>query len=207
MPAAVTPASTYTNCNTSTAMVDISTLYQHEVDDSCEQGAPVTTAASGRDGQSKLPLDSPQMTSVSEEKGPGVAEEDLLMGLCPEDLMSCSTSFSTSLNDSTSAGHVKGETFPAEVKTLSIQSPCYPHTNIVSLHSTPVHSTPKPSTCKQSTADAPTDRHESAVDSDAPIPASRNQFSVPPDTFYGLPLKVKQCLEEHRGITKLYGNT
>ena len=203
MPAAVVPASTYTNCSTSTSVVNISTLYQHEVDDSCELGAPVTMAASGRDGQNKVPLDSPQITTVTEEKGPVVAEEDLLLGLCPEDLMSCSTSFSTSLNDSTSTGHVKDEIFPAEVKTPSIQSPNYPHTNIVSLHLTSSHSTPK----QQSMADLPTDRHESAIGSDAPIPASRNQFSIPPGTFYGLPLKVKQCLEEHRGITKLYGNT
>ena len=206
MPAAVASASTFTNCNTSTAVVDISTLYQHEVDDSCELGAPVTMAASGRGGQNKVPLDSPQITTVTEEKGPVAAEEDLLLGLCPEDLMSCSTSFSTSLNDSTSTGHVKAETFPAEVKTPSIQSPNYPHTNIMSLHLTSSHSTPKPSTYKQSMADSPTDKHESAIGSDAPIPASRNQFSVPPGTFYGLPLKVKQCLEEHRGITKLYGN-
>jgi hypothetical protein len=209
LPVAITPASTYTNCNTSTATVDINTLHRHKEDDSCEQGTPVTMAASGCDGQSKLSLRSPQITSVTEQKGAGVSDEDLLLGLCPEDLMSCSTSFSTSMNDSTSAGHAKAETFPAEVKTPSIQSPNYPHTNniVVSLHSTPVHSTPKSNTCKQSSVDIPTDGHESAIDSDFPILASRNEFSVPPDTFYGLPLKVKQCLEEHRGITKLYGNT
>ncbi len=27
----------------------------------------------------------------------------------------------------------------------------------------------------------------------------------PPDTFYGLPVTVLDCLKEHRGISKLYG--
>ena len=201
MPPAVIPTSTYTNYNTTTTD-DSVTLNQHVEDDIYEQGNPEAMGASGSDCQSKLCLQSSE--TVAEQKLPGVIDEDLLLGLCPEDLLNCSTSFCASLNDSTSIGHVKGEIFPAGVKTPSIQSPNYPFTNnMVSLHSTPVHSTPKPDTHKQSTDNIPPKRLESA---EAPTCISRNQSSNPSDTFYGLPLKVKQCLEEHRGITKLYGN-
>lgn len=219
MPPAVTPI---TNYSTTATSIEIGAINQHKEDGSYEHGTPEPIAASESDSQCKSSCLGERLGSsisrgsaeepFSEERGPGFTDEDLLLGLCPEDLLNCSTSFCTSfctsLNDSANTGHVKGESFLAEVKTQSIQSPSYPlTTDVVSLHSTPVHSTPKLSTRKQSTVGMPTDRHESAVDSDAPILASRNQFSVPSDTFYGLPLKVKQCMEEHRGITKLYGTT
>ena len=202
MPPAVTPASTYT-----TTTIEIGTLNQHKQDGSYEQGAPEAMAASrsGSDYQNKLSSQSSETIAVVEHKGTGVTDEDLLLGLCPEDLLNCSASFCTSLNDSAGVGHIKDETFPAEVKTPSLQSPNYPlTTNMVSFHSTPVHSSPKPFTYKQQyTINVPTDRFGSAIDSEAPIHTSRR---IPSDTFYGLPLKVKQCMEEHRGITKLYGN-
>ena len=205
MPLAVTPASTYT-----TTTIGIGMLNERKEDGSYEQGTPEAMAAfqSGSDYQNKFSSQSSETIAVTEEKGPGVIDEDLLLGLCPEDLLNCSTSFCTSLNDSASVGHIKGEMFPAEVKTPSIQSPNYPlTTNMVSFHSTSVHSTPKPSTYKQqSTYNIPTDRLGSAIDSEAPIHTSRSQSTISSDTFYGLPLKVKKCMEEHRGITKLYGN-
>ena len=205
LPPAVTPASTY-----ATTTIEISTLNRHKEGGSYEQGTPEAMAASqsGSDYQNKLSSQSSETSAVTEHKCPGVIDEDLLLGLCPEDLLNCSTSFCTSLNDSASVGHIKCETFPAEVKTPSIESPNYPlTTNMVSLHSTPVHSTPKPSIYKQqSTFNVPTDRLGSAIDSEAPIHTSRSQCSIPSNTFYGLPLKVKQCMEEHRGITQLYGN-
>lgn len=40
-----------------------------------------------------------------------------------------------------------------------------------------------------------------------PPPAQPDRISYPADTFYGLPLTVQKCLEEYRGIRKLYGNT
>jgi hypothetical protein len=36
-------------------------------------------------------------------------------------------------------------------------------------------------------------------------PLKPDRINYPINTFYGLPLTVKKCLEEHRGITKLYG--
>lgn len=206
MPPIVTPTSTHIN-HTATTSDNNRTLNQLVEDDSCKQGTPEAIVNSERDCKSKLSLQSSETVAVSEQKCPGVIDEDLLLGLCPEDLLNCSTSFCVSLNDSTSIGHVKGETFPDEVKTPSIQSPNYPFTcSNVSLHSTPVHSTPKPSTHKQSTDNVPAIGLESTANSEAPTYVSRNQSSIPSNTFYGLPLKVKQCLEEHRGITKLYGN-
>lgn len=199
LPVAVTPA--YTSHNTTTATI-IKASNRHEEDGVYEQGAPQTTAASRGDAHNKLILHSSEFTAVSEQEGPGVADDDLLEGLCPEDLLNCSTSFCTSLNDSTGTGHVK------EAKAPLIHSPDYPHTtSTVSLHSTPVHSTLKPSAHKQTIVSVPTDRLERATESyTPPTLSSKNKSSIPSGTFYGLPLKVKQCLEEHRGIKELYGN-
>ena len=190
MPPAVTPTSTHINHNTATTSDDNNILNQLVEDGNYKQGTAIPDTES--DCQSKLSLQSSETIAVSEQRCSGVVDEDLLLGLCPEDLLNCSTSFCMSLNDS--IGHVKGETFPNEVKTPSVQSPNHLSTSsLVSLHSVSVRSTPKPSThtCKQSTDN---------------VPAVGLKSSIPLNTFYGLPLKVKQCLEEHRGITKLYGS-
>ena len=202
MPPAVTPASTYTNHNTTTTVdTGTDTLIKNG---SCRQGTPETMAAGGSACLSELSLQSPGTSAVSEEKRPEVIDDDLLLGLCPEDLMNSSTSFCTSMND-TSIGQLKGETLPSEVKTPLIQSPNYPFTT--NMHSAPVHSTPKPSIHKQSlTVNVPTDRLKRAAISESPTCTTKNQYSVPSNTFYGLPLKVKKCMEEFRGITTLYGN-
>lgn len=39
-----------------------------------------------------------------------------------------------------------------------------------------------------------------------PLTSTVDWIDYPTGTFYGLPLMVQKCLEEHRGISKLYGN-
>ena len=121
-----------------------------------------------------------------------VDDEDLLQGLCPEDLMNCSVSFCTSF-ENTNVGYVKHSENPAAELTRPS------HLSARTSMSLPVHSTPNAST------------KTAHVLSDAPVlrwsPVSTNfELPKPSDTFYGLPLKVKKYLEEYRGITTLYGN-
>ena len=40
---------------------------------------------------------------------------------------------------------------------------------------------------------------------ESPDPAADRLHCYPPNTFYGLPMRVLSCLEEHRGIKQLYG--
>lgn len=142
---------------------------------------------------------SPEASIVTKQTNSAqVDDEDLLQGLCPEDLMNCSISFCTSF-ENTSVGYVKhSENAVAEFMRPS-------HLSARTSMSLPVHSTPNIST------------NTAHVLSDAPgcnilrwSPVSTNfeppKSSFSSDTFYGLPLKVKKCLEEYRGITTLYGN-
>lgn len=127
-----------------------------------------------------------------------VDDEDLLQGLCPEDLMNCSISFCTSF-ENTSVGYVKhSENAVAE---LMRPSPLSARTSV----SLPVHSTPNTST---NTTHVLSDAPRCNVFQWSPVSTNleppKSSFSF--DTFYGLPLKVKKCLEEYRGITTLYGN-
>ena len=122
-----------------------------------------------------------------------VDHEDLLLGLCPEDVMSTSFCIST---DDCLTGHEK------ETVTPNMQSPNKPSPS------------PSPKLLNSHTKSS-VDQQCTVVENVAHLvsPPSvncepvRTKFIFPPDTFYGLPMKVKMCIEENRGISSLYGNT
>ena len=153
-----------------------------------EHGGTVHQQSAGRE---------PPSSSIAIECS-HIDNEDLLLGLCPEDLMS--TSFCISTDDCL----IACEKLPLEAITPNIQSPDQtpppPHHTS---SSRTLHSTTKSGIHKQFTV------AESVALPVAPSSIDRepvqSNLIFPSDTFYGLPLKVKKCIEENRGISSLYG--
>ena len=187
-------------------------------DEACEQNTLKNTDAYRSTYQGHVNKSSLQLLEVhtiaEQSNNPQIVDEDLLQGLCPEDLLNCSTPFCTSMHD-TSMGHLKqGETILTKMKAPTVQvSPNLPSvSNSMSFPSNPIYSTPKPSPHRQFTVNIPPDILECAALPESPTSRKfeptdfiPDQYSFPSDTFYGLPLKVKKCVEEYRGITTLYG--
>lgn len=122
------------------------------------------------------------------------SDEDLLQGLCPEDIMNCSTSFSVSV-DYTNVGLVQedGKVSPTE-STFKHPSPYHP---------TNVH------TARMDDGSHRENYHIGVCKNNFPQASSDSKYlqsKFPSGTFYGLPMKVETCLQEHRGIKNLYGN-
>ena len=148
-------------------------------------------------------VDIPQLPELSvatkQTSTAQVDGEELLQGLCPEDLMNCSVSFCTSFED-TSVGYVKSGENPA----ADLMKPN--HVSARTSMSSPVYLTPNSNTeTTQVLSDAPGRTVLQWSPTSTRFEPPKPSFSL--DTFYGLPLKVKKCLEEYRGITTLYGNS
>lgn len=142
-------------------------------------------------------------------------EEDLLCGLYPED-------FSFILNSSAflpppqeEEKKVEDACLPLEVEGGVLHPSCGVDPSCRELAEEPLNcipeSPPPPPSPPQpipSSGPSPSHRpHPPAITTPPPIVAlSSRQVDYPINTFYGLPLTVKTCLEEHRGITDLYGN-
>lgn len=175
---------------------------------------PLASDVVGKDGCIKPEAVSNRVTCSTPEGSRAIekitsrqtVDDDLLQGLCPEDLMNCSASFCTSIDESTVECVQRSDHLPPEIHVMTprIQSSCcHPDSNSKITCTNPVHSTPKskqflhcsPLGTPVTLPESPTSRHSEPL-----------QCPFPSDTFYGLPLKVKDCMEEYRGIKTLYGN-
>ena len=123
-----------------------------------------------------------------------IDNEDLLLGLCPEDLMS--TSFCISTDDCL----IAREKLQLEAITPNIQSP--------DQTPPPPHHSSSSMTLNSTTKSGIHKQFPVAESVALPVASStilQSNFIFPSDSFYGLPLKVKKCIEENRGISLLYG--
>lgn len=148
----------------------------------------------------------------------GMDDDDILFGLCPEDL-------SFSFNNSVCVESSKTQCKPELRQTISTYSDC---TGDKIPANTSLLPTFGPTSVLANTAssliDLRVDDSESNkclsraggndlklnVVTDKPVPRNDTKEInrlTGDGTFYGLPAKVKECLEEHRGITQLYGES
>lgn len=115
--------------------------------------------------------------------------DDLMFGLCPEDLSfsfnNSNTSFQKPVSETGMTTAVQKMTSPSRVtdksKIILVDGPD-------SIAHSRATKTSDNSTCISVTCSL-----------------GCNSLSYPSGTFYGLPLTVSMCLKEHRGIEKLYG--
>jgi len=164
---------------------------------------------------SEPPVETIQMKStviiVASELGDEVGNEtildDLMAGVCPEDLNNSTLNFNTSvmyvdtpvkqldhpIGASTPNTDTKASTkrclLPSPVKCVTSDS------NFISMSA--VH--------KVNKVLGPDFKGFQSSSSVLAYPKLENLTIYPTETFYGLPQEVFKCLEEFRGIKKLYG--
>ena len=109
----------------------------------------------------------------------GAELDDMLFGLCPEDFsLNLSTSYDRVLSSPNTAQLVCHQTASSTSKYMygdKLVQKCESSSCGLTLQLTAVESDSKP------------------------------LYSYDPETFFGLPIKVKECLKEHRNIEQLYG--
>ena len=115
--------------------------------------------------------------------------EDLLLGLCPEDL-------SFSFHNNSSISH---ETFVKRTGITEISSGCSKQVMKTGITVSPYIK--KEVSSQHYIKEAST---EVVLNKDVKHLSVSSSF-YPSGTFYGLPMKVLECLKEYHGISKLYG--
>ena len=115
--------------------------------------------------------------------------DDLMFGLCPEDL-------SFSFNNSNTS-------FQKPVSETGM-------TTVIQKMTSPSRVTDKSKIILEDAPDSiahsrPTKTSNNSTCISVTCSLGYNSLSYPSGTFYGLPLTVSMCLKEHRGIEKLYG--
>ena len=99
-------------------------------------------------------------------------------------------------------GH-ENETTTPNIRSPNQPSPSHPHASSSNIS----HSHTKSSVDKQHRVINETENVALVVSpTSVNCEPVRTKFVFPLNTFYGLPMKVKKCIEEHKGISSLYGN-
>jgi len=143
-----------------------------------------------------------RVSNVASELGDETALDDLMAGLCPEDLNNSTLNFNTSMmcvsTPVKQMDHLIDTSTPntnTKPKKCLLPSPVKCNSNLIS----------KSAVNKVNKVLGPDFKGFQSSSTALASPNVENLTVYPQETFYGLPLEVFKCFEEFKGIKKLYG--